>query len=88
MHSCRLHTCVILEADPPCLMYLLECQVWPGAVHYPDFLNPATAVYWEAELSAFSALAPWDGAAPPQPQPCYPIKEFVDDPREMCYANL
>ena len=40
----------------------VAAQVWPGAVHYPDFFNPATAVYWEAELRAFAALAPWDGA--------------------------
>lgn len=76
-----------MEADPLCLMFMLHCQVWPGTVHYPDFLNPATAAYWEAELSAFSALAPWDGVAP-QPHPCYPIKEFGDDPGQMCHAFI
>ncbi|KAK9835041.1 hypothetical protein WJX81_006384 [Elliptochloris bilobata] len=36
-------------------------QVWPGAVHYPDFLSPAAAAYWEAELRAFFELAHYDG---------------------------
>jgi hypothetical protein len=45
-----------------CLHSQTAAQVWPDAVHYPDFFNPATAVYWEAELRAFAQLAPWDGA--------------------------
>eukprot|EP00892_Ulva_mutabilis_P001883 jgi/Ulvmu1/11696/UM008_0106.1 len=36
-------------------------RVWPGAVHFPDFLNPATHSYWEGQLREFHRLATWDG---------------------------
>ena len=35
--------------------------MWPGPVHYPDFLFPPTAQYWRRQLAAFRALVPWDG---------------------------
>lgn len=36
-------------------------QVWPGAVHYPDFLNPKTVSWWQDEVSRFHDLVPIDG---------------------------
>ena len=35
--------------------------MWPGAVHFPDFLNPETHRYWAEQLREFRRLAPWDG---------------------------
>ncbi|CAN4121867.1 unnamed protein product [Withania somnifera] len=36
-------------------------QVWPGAVHFPDFLNPKTVEWWGDEIKRFHELAPIDG---------------------------
>jgi alpha-D-xyloside xylohydrolase len=36
-------------------------QVWPGAVHFPDFLNPKTLAYWQEQLRGFRELARWSG---------------------------
>lgn len=35
--------------------------MWPGAVHFPDFLNPKTHSYWQEQLGMFRKLAPWSG---------------------------
>lgn len=42
-----------------CSLRLL--QVWPGAVHFPDFLNPETAEYWTEQIRDFHRMVPFDG---------------------------
>ncbi|KAH9616079.1 hypothetical protein KSS87_012301 [Heliosperma pusillum] len=36
-------------------------QVWPGAVNFPDFLNPKTVSWWMDEIKRFHELFPIDG---------------------------
>ena len=35
--------------------------VWPGRVHYPDFLSPAARGFWSREIEALHSLVPFDG---------------------------
>jgi len=36
-------------------------SVWPGDVFFPDFLHPNASAYWQAQLSAFHDVLPFDG---------------------------
>ncbi|EIE26263.1 hypothetical protein COCSUDRAFT_64412 [Coccomyxa subellipsoidea C-169] len=36
-------------------------EVWPGAVHFPDFINPEGQAWWLDHIRDFHALVPFDG---------------------------
>lgn len=36
-------------------------QVWPGAVHYPDFTHPRSQQWWQEHLSTWHEKLPFDG---------------------------
>ena len=36
-------------------------QVWPGAVHFPDFLHPKAQEWWATEIAEFQQVMPFDG---------------------------
>lgn len=36
-------------------------QVWPGAVHFPDFINPEGQAWWLDHVRDFYANIPFDG---------------------------
>jgi alpha-D-xyloside xylohydrolase len=36
-------------------------QVWPGPVHFPDFLHPDIQEYWGTEIDLFHKKIPFDG---------------------------
>ena len=36
-------------------------QLWPGAVHWPDFKNPATLEWWSQQLRGLNSTLPVDG---------------------------
>ncbi|XP_024517857.1 probable alpha-glucosidase Os06g0675700 [Selaginella moellendorffii] len=36
-------------------------QVWPGPVHFPDFLHPRALEFWTGEVSRFHKEVPFDG---------------------------
>ncbi|KAK9831002.1 hypothetical protein WJX81_007621 [Elliptochloris bilobata] len=36
-------------------------QLWPGASHWPDFMNPTTVTWWEAQIRSVYDRVPLDG---------------------------
>ena len=36
-------------------------QLWPGAVHWPDFKNPATLEWWSQQIQGVNDTLPVDG---------------------------
>ena len=36
----------LAPADPVCVM-----QLWPGAVNFPDFMNPKTVSWWQDQMT-------------------------------------
>jgi alpha-glucosidase (family GH31 glycosyl hydrolase) len=39
----------------------LEASVWPGPVHFPDFLNPNTSAWWQSGFALLKAQANFSG---------------------------
>ena len=39
----------------------LRRQLWPGAVHWPDFKSPATLEWWFQEIQGVNDTLPIDG---------------------------
>lgn len=56
--SCALNDLALMKQH---LIQGERAQVWPGAVHFPDFLDPSAHAYWLQQLRAFRDLAAWDG---------------------------
>ena len=44
-----------------CMSCTLLAQVWPGAVHFPDFLNPKGEEWWLDMVKDFYEKVPFDG---------------------------
>lgn len=42
-------------------MRVLVGQLWPGAVHWPDFKNPATLDWWFKQIQGVNDTLPVDG---------------------------
>ncbi|KAK9808029.1 hypothetical protein WJX73_006288 [Symbiochloris irregularis] len=36
-------------------------ELWPGAVHFPDFMNPAAVSWWQSQIQGLYSQAPLDG---------------------------
>lgn len=36
-------------------------EVWPGAVHFVDFMHPGALDYWHKHVAEFHAKVPFDG---------------------------
>ena len=59
-HDCRT-TCVGAPLCSETCFTSSIAQVWPGAVHFPDFTSNVTKLWWQSQLSEFRQLAQWDG---------------------------
>lgn len=51
----------ITSSKPPLRVLCLGVQLWPGAVHWPDFKNPATLDWWSQQLRGVNDTLPIDG---------------------------
>ena len=38
-----------------------ELQVWPGAVHFPDFASMHAGAWWQQQLATLHGSLPFDG---------------------------
>lgn len=43
------------------LIEIIVLQLWPGAVHFPDFSSNATLSWWTSQMQAFYNQLPFDG---------------------------
>lgn len=38
-----------------------EAVVWPGKVHFVDYLHPNSSIFWESQLDRLHKLIPFSG---------------------------
>ena len=38
-----------------------EAVVWPGKVHFVDYLHPNSSIFWESQLDRLHQLIPFSG---------------------------
>ena len=55
-HMLSFSLCTSLHCRRLCFL-----QVWPGAVHFPDFLNPEGEQWWTDMVRDFYEKVPFDG---------------------------
>ncbi|CAF0799837.1 unnamed protein product [Didymodactylos carnosus] len=58
-------------------------RVWPGAVAFPDFTNPAAQEWWTEIVATFHEIIPFDGLWIDMNEP----SNFVDGSEEGCTSS-
>jgi len=51
----------VLQPRQPRAALPSTLQVWPGPVHFPDFLHPASGAWWARQLQRMHDQVPFDG---------------------------
>ena len=59
--QCLSRECCVASDCPVGVLKTNIVQVWPGAVHFPDFLNPKAEQWWLDMVADFHEKVPFDG---------------------------